>query len=297
MTWTNATQFIILALSLGGMYALIAIGYTIIYGILKLINMAHGDFFMLAGFLGMWAVIQYRVPLVLALVLSLGITVLIAIIVERLAYRPLRKHKMSAYTSTVAVSMIIQASVVIFITARAKPFPKPAFLEIPIRIGDLVIPAVTPFIIVTSLLLFYLLTLITNRTKIGTAMRAVSNDMEMVNLLGVNLDHVITFSFALSVAYAAAGAILWGFRYPAFDPFIGVVTGLKGFIGAVIGGIGSIPGALVGGFILGFAEIILIGLFPQLTSFRDAIAFIIMILFLVFKPGGVFNVMIREAKV
>lgn len=297
MTLTNLVQFIVLGLSLGAMYSLIAIGYTIIYGILKLINLAHGDFFMLAGFLAMWAAIQYGVPLPLALILGLSITIGVILLVNRFAYRPLRKNKMAAFTSTFAISMIIQASVIIFLTARAKGFPRPAFLDTPIQIGPIIIPMVTPFIIVISLLLFLLLTLLVNKTKIGTAMRAVSQDMEMVSLMGVNVERVIAFAFALSVAYAGMGAFLWGMRYPAFDPFIGVVTGLKGFIGAVIGGIGSIPGALVGGFVLGFTEIMLIGFFPEYTNYRDIFAYVLMILFLLFRPGGFFNVKIREEKV
>lgn len=297
MTWTNFIQFVVLGLSLGAMYSLIAIGYTIIYGILKLINLAHGDFFMLAGFLGMWAAISYGVPLPLALLLGLSLTVLVILFVNQVVYRPLRQFKMAAFTSTFAVSMIIQASVIIFLTARAKGFPHPAFLDTPLRLGSVMIPMVTPFIIVISLALFAALILIVNNTKIGTAMRALSQDMEMVTLMGINVERVIAFAFALSVAYAAMGAFLWGMRYPAFDPFIGVVTGLKGFIGAVIGGIGSIPGALLGGFILGFAEIMLIGFFPTLTSYRDIFAYSLMILFLLFRPGGIFNVKIREEKV
>ncbi len=206
MTLSNFVQFLVLGLSLGAMYALIAIGYTIIYGILKLINLAHGDFFMLAGFLGMWGALKYGVPLPLSLMLGLSLTIAIILIVNQFVYRPLRKHKMAAFTSTFAVSMIIQAAVIIFLTARAQGFPKPAFLDTPIRIGEIIIPMVTPFIIVVALVLFLLLTLLVNKTKIGTAMRAVSQDMEMVTLMGVNVEQVIAFSFALSVAYAGAGA-------------------------------------------------------------------------------------------
>jgi len=184
-----------------------------------------------------------------------------------------------------------------FLSARAQAFPHPDFLNTPIKIGNIIIPMVTPFIIVIALILFGILTLIVNKTKIGRAMRAVSLDMEMVTLMGVNVENVIAFSFALSVVYAGMGAYLWGMRYPAFDPNIGVVTGLKGFIGAVIGGIGSIPGAMLGGFLLGFAEIMLIGFFPQYTNFRDIFSYAIMIIFLLFRPGGIFNVKIREEKV
>ncbi len=297
MDFNNAFQFVILALSLGSLYALIAIGYTIIYGVLKLINIAHGDFFMLAGFLSMWGVLQYNLSLWIAIPLGLIVTVFLALVVERIAYKPLRKYKISAFTSTVAVSMIIQASVIIFFSARAKGFPTPEFLKTPIQIGNVIIPMVTPFIIVISLVLFIILSLLVNKTKLGMGMRALSLDMEAVQLMGLNIDTVISFSFALSVAYAAAAAVLWGFRYPAIDPFIGVVVGLKGFIGAVIGGAGSIPGALLGGFILGAAEIALIAIFPEASNFRDAFAYIIMIVFLLFRPGGIFNVKTREEKV
>lgn len=297
MTTSSFFQFVVLGLSLGAMYSLISIGYTIIYGIIKLINLAHGDFFMLAGFTAMWAAIAYGVPLALALILGLSFTISVVLIVNRFVYRPLRQHKMAAFTSTFAVSMIIQASVIIFMTARAKGFPHPEFLDTPISIGNIIIPMVTPFIIVISLLLFVILSFLVNKTKIGRAMRAVSQDMEMVTLMGVNVELVIAFSFALSVAYAGAGAFLWGMRYPAFDPFIGIVTGLKGFIGAVIGGIGSIPGAMVGGFILGFLEIMLIGFFPEYTNIRDIFSYALMILFLLLRPGGIFNVKVREEKV
>ena len=297
MTLSNFFQFIILGLSLGAMYSLIAIGYTIIYGIIKLINLAHGDFFMLAGFLGMWGALNFGVPLPLSLMLGLCLTVAIVLIVNRFVYRPLRNYKMAAFTSTFAVSMVIQACVIIFMTARAKGFPHPAFLDTPIQLGDIVIPMVTPFILVVSIILFIILMLIVNKTKIGRAMRAVSMDMEMVTLMGVNVEHVIAFAFALSVTYAGLGAFLWGMRYPAFDSQIGIVTGLKGFIGAVIGGIGSIPGSLAGGFLLGFCEIMLVGFFPEYSNLRDIFAYALMIIFLLIRPGGIFNMKIREEKV
>ncbi len=297
MTLTSFIQFIILGLSLGALYGLIAIGYTIIYGILKLINLAHGDFFMLAGFLGMWWALYHGVPLYLSLMLGLALSVGLILLVNQLIYRPLRAHKMAAFTSTFAISMIIQACVVIFMTARAQAFPHPAFLDTPIVIGDLTIPMVTPFILVIALILFGILMVIVNKTKIGTAMRAVSMDMEMVTLMGVSVEMVIAFAFALSVIYAGLGAYLWGMRYPAFDSQTGVVTGLKGFIGAVIGGIGSIPGAMVGGLFLGIAEILLVGFFPRYSNVRDIIAYGLMIIFLLIRPGGIFNIKVREEKV
>ncbi|HMN13822.1 MAG TPA: branched-chain amino acid ABC transporter permease [Bellilinea sp.] len=297
MTLPNFLQFVVLGLSLGALYSLIAIGYTIIYGILKLINLAHGDFFMLGGFIAMWASIMYGVPLVWALLIGLSAGVGIILLVNQLVYRPLQKNKMAAFTSTFAVSMIIQAAVIIFMTARAKAFPRPEFLNTPINLGGVIVPMITPFIIVITLILFAALMLLVNKTKIGTAMRAVSQDMQMVTLMGVNVEKVIAFSFALSVVYAVLGSYLWGMRYPAFDSQIGIMTGLKGFIGAVIGGIGSIPGALFGGFLLGFLEIMLVGFLPEYSNVRDIFSYGLMILFLLFRPGGIFNVKVREEKV
>lgn len=297
MTLPNFLQFVVLGLSLGALYSLIAIGYTIIYGILKLINLAHGDFFMLGGFIAMWASIMYGVPLVWALLIGLSAGVGIILLVNQLVYRPLQKNKMAAFTSTFAVSMIIQAAVIIFMTARAKAFPRPEFLNTPINLGGVIVPMITPFIIVITLILFAALMLLVNKTKIGTAMRAVSQDMQMVTLMGVNVEKVIAFSFALSVVYAVLGSYLWGMRYPAFDSQIGIMTGLKGFIGAVIGGIGSIPGALIGGFLLGFLEIMLVGFLPEYSNVRDIFSYGLMILFLLFRPGGIFNVKVREEKV
>jgi branched-chain amino acid transport system permease protein len=297
MSWQQFVQLLFFAISLGSMYALIAIGYTIVYGLLGLINIAHGDFFMLAGFLAMWGVFRYNLPWPISFALAALIVPVWGMIVERLAYRPLRDYKISAFTSTVAVSFFLQSFVVIFFTARAKAFPRPAFVEKVIHYQGIEIPMVTVVIIVTSIILFILLTLIVTRTKIGRSMRALSKDVEATKLMGVNTDQVISFAFALATLYAAAAAILWGFKFPTFDPYTGIIPGLKGFIGAVIGGIGSIPGALMGGFVLGFAEIMIVGFLPDLSGWRDIIAYSIMILFLLFRPGGIFNVKVREEKV
>ncbi len=218
MTFDNFIQFVVMGLSLGAMYSLISIGYTIIYGILKLINLAHGDFFMLAGFLGMWGALYYGVPLWLSLVFGLALTVGVILFVNWFIYRPLRQHKMAAFTSTFAISMIVQASVIMFLSARAQAFPHPDFLNAPIKIGNIIIPMITPFIIVIALILFGILTLIVNKTKIGRAMRAVSLDMEMVTLMGVNVENVIAFSFALSVVLCRNGRLSLGNALPSFRP-------------------------------------------------------------------------------
>jgi branched-chain amino acid transport system permease protein len=297
MTFSVFLQFLAFGVSLGATYALIAIGYTIVYGVLGLINIAHGDFFMLAGFTAMWAVFKYHLPMPAAFFIGAVAVPVLGVIVERVAYRPLRDFKISAFTSTVAVSFFIQSTVIIFFTARAHAFPVPAFMEEVINIGGISISRVTVFIIAVSAVMFLMLSFLVTKTKIGRAMRALSKDLEATKLMGVNTDRVISFAFALATLYAALAAFMWGFKFPTFDAYAGIIPGLKGFVGAVIGGIGSIPGALVGGFLLGLAEILLVAFFPSLSGWRDIFAYGLMIVFLLFRPGGIFNVRVREEKV
>jgi branched-chain amino acid transport system permease protein len=297
MTFPVFLQFLAFGVSLGATYALIAIGYTVVYGVLGLINIAHGDFFMLAGFIAMWSVFKYRLPMPAAFLLGAVAVPILGVVVERVAYRPLRDFKMSAFTSTVAVSFFIQSTVIIFFTARAHAFPVPPFMERVINIAGITVSMVTLFTIVVSALMFLVLSYVVTRTKIGRAMRALSRDLEATKLMGVNTNRVISFAFALATLYAAVAAFMWGFKFPAFDAYAGIIPGLKGFVGAVIGGIGSIPGALVGGFLLGLAEILLVAFFPNLSGWRDIFAYGLMIVFLLFRPGGVFDVRVREEKV
>ncbi len=297
MTFPVFLQFLAFGVSLGATYALIAIGYTVVYGVLGLINIAHGDFFMLAGFVAMWSVFKYDLPMPAAFLLGTIVVPILGIVVERVAYRPLRDFKISAFTSTVAVSFFLESVVIIFFTARAHAFPVPSFLERVINIAGITVSMVTVFIIAVSALLFLVLSYVVTRTKIGRAMRALSKDLEATKLMGVNTDRVVSFAFALATLYAAVAAFMWGFKFPAFDAYSGIIPGLKGFVGAIIGGIGSIPGALLGGFLLGLAEILLVAFFPNLSGWRDIFAYGLMIMFLLFRPGGIFNVRVREEKV
>ncbi len=297
MTVDLFLQYLANAFALGSMYALIAIGYTIIYGVVRLINMAHGDFFMVAAFLTMWGVSRFAFPWYVAFLLATIVTVAIGLLAERIAYRPLRNVKISSFIGATSISFILQNSFVVFFTARSKPFPHPEFLDEVIRVGAVSIPVATVFIVIAAAVLFLLLSYIVTHTKMGRAMRAVSKDLEAAMMMGVDVDRIIAFAFILSTTYAAAGAFLWCSRFPFVSPFTGVIPGLKAFIGAVMGGIGSIPGALVGGFLLGLAEIMLVAFMPTLTGFRDIFAYLLLILFLVFRPGGIFNVKVREEKV
>lgn len=297
MTFPLFMQYLANAISLGSIYALIAIGYTIVYGILGLINMAHGDFFMVAAVLGAYGVSKLSLPWPISFVLATVATVTLGVAVERVGYRPLRDHKISAFTSTVAVSFFLQNISIILFSGRSKPFPCPPFISGVFRFGDIAVPKVTLFTIVVSAALFLILTYLVTKTKRGRAMRALSKDLEATMLMGVDTDRVISFSFAIGTMFAAAGAFMWGFRFPSVNPFMGVIPGLKSFIAAVMGGIGSIPGALLGGFLLGSTEIMLIAFLPSLSGWRDVFSYALLILFLFFKPGGLFNVKVREEKV
>ena len=290
-------QFMINGIALGSLYAMIAIGYTIIYGVVGLINMAHGEFFMMVAFLTMWGVLQYEMVWYVSFAIALIIAVLMVLVVERIVYKPLRTQKTSSFIGAISISFLLQNFFVVVFTARSKPFPHPAILDQVLIYGNIALPVVNIFIVVVSAILFLILFFIVTKTNVGRAMRAISKDLEASELMGVNPNRVIAFSFILSVFFAAAGAFMYCSKFPYVDPFTGVIPGLKAFIGAVIGGIGSIPGAMVGGFLLGMAEIMLVAFLPEITQFRDIFTYALLILFLLFRPGGIFNVKVREEKV
>lgn len=297
MDYELLLQFLVNGIALGSLYALIAIGYTIIYGVVQLINAAHGEFFMVTAFLTMWGVMQYGMPWYVSFAIAMLIVVALGLFVDRVAYRPLREQKTSSFIGAISVSFLLQNLFVVLFTSRAKPFPHPAILDEVLTFGNVAVPVVNIFIVAVSVILFLLLFFLVIYTDIGRAMRAVSKDIEVAQLMGVNPNKIIAFAFILSTSFAAVGAFMYCSKFPYVDPFTGVIPGLKAFIGAVMGGIGSIPGAMVGGFILGLGEIMIVAFFPDLTSFRDIIAYVILILFLLFRPGGIFNVRVREEKV
>jgi branched-chain amino acid transport system permease protein len=297
MGWGQFIQYVVYGVALGSLYSLIAIGYTIIYGIVGLINMAHGDFFMVAAYVAMWGILVWKLPMPASYALGAALAIALGVTAERIVYRPLRGAKISAFIGAIAVSSILQNTFVVFFSPRSKPFPHPAFLDRVLQFGEVALPVSMLFIIAASVLLFLILTYIVTKTKTGRAMRALSKDLEAAQLVGVNPDRVISFAFVLSTAFAAAGAFLWCSKVPYVDPFTGMMPGLKAFIAAVLGGIGSIPGALLGGFLLGLGEVMIVAALPMLTPFRDIFAYLILILFLLIRPGGLFNVTVREEKV
>ena len=277
-------------ISVGGQYALIAIGYTMVYGILRLINFAHGDVFMVAGLVGIY--LAGSMPLYVALPLVIIITVVLAYFIERVAYRPLRQApRMSVMISAIGVSYLLQNAATYITGGQPMTYPTiPGLSETILIAGTPTkwVVILTPILVV---ILVLLLTFLINRTKVGMAMRAVAKDMETAQLMGIKINSVISVTFVIGSALAAIGSILYFTNYNAVVPTIGALPGLKAFVAAVFGGIGSIPGAVIGAFIIGICETIIKGL-PSawdVSVFSDAFTFALLIIILVFKPTGLFG--------
>lgn len=284
-------DYILAGISVGGQYALIAIGYTMVYGILRLINFAHGDIFMVAGLVMVYAVTA--VPLYIAIPLVLVVTVVLGFSVERVAYKPLRSApRMSVMISAIGVSYMLQ-NVTLYITGGlAKTYPAIQFLSDTVTIFGATTKWVTVVTPVLTILLVIGLVLLIKFTKIGIAMRAVSKDFETSQLMGVKINRVISATFVIGSLLAAVGSILYFSNYPTVIPTSGAMPGLKSFVAAVFGGIGSIPGAVIGAFIIGICEN-LIKSFKiggvSLTTFSDAFTFALLIVILCLKPSGLFG--------
>ena len=275
------------ALSLGSLYALIAIGYTMVYGILRLINFAHGDVFMIGGYLAFYAVTAFMMPWWVAVIAAIGMTTLFGMGLERVAYRPLRDSpRISIMISAIGASFLIENLAIVLFDARPKAFPVPDFFASTFVLGDVHISMVSIIIpVVTAIILAALLWVI-YRTKTGMAMRAVATDIDAARLMAIDVNRIISFTFAIGSALAAVGGIMWALKYPRLEPLMGIMPGLKCFIAAVIGGIGSIAGAVLGGLLLGLIELMTIAFLPELTGYKDAFAFVLLIVVLLVKPTG-----------
>ena len=286
MTLTTFLQQCLTGISLGGAYALIAIGYTLVYGILRLINFAHGDIFMMAGYFMIFAMAS--LPWFIAVPVVLIITVILGVSIERVAYRPLRSApRMSVMISAIGVSYLLQNLATYLFTALPKGYPEIPFLKKIFQIGGLSASFVTFLTPVLTLVIVYALITLINKTKIGMAMRAVAKDYDTAALMGIKLNKVITFSFAVGSLLAAVGSVLYFTDRMTVFPFSGSLPGLKCFVAAVFGGIGSIPGAVIGGFILGLGETALVAM--GYSTFSDAFTFVLLIIILLIKPTGLFG--------
>ena len=273
-------------IAVGGQYALIAIGYTMVYGILRLINFAHGDVFMVAGLLGIY--LSATLPLYIALPIVVVLTVLLGFMIERAAYKPLRSApRMSVMISAIGVSYLIQNTATYITGGQPMTYPVIPGLADTIRIAGTPTKWVVIITPVLVAVLVIVLSWLINHTKVGMAMRAVSKDFETSQLMGVKINNVISNTFIIGSFLAAVGSILYFTNYPAVTPTAGALPGLKAFVAAVFGGIGSIPGAVIGAFIIGICENIIKS--TDYTVFSDAFTFALLIIILVFKPTGLFG--------
>lgn len=283
--------YILSGISVGGQYALIAIGYTMVYGILRLINFAHGDIFTTAGFFMVY--IAATMPIGVSIPLVIILTVIVGITVERVAYKPLRNAaRMSVMISAIGVSYLLQNLMWYLTGGLAKQYPTIPWLTKMVTIGTASTKLVTLITPVLTIVLVIVLVTLIQKTKIGMAMRAVSRDFETAKLMGIKIDTVISYTFVIGSFLAAVGSVLFFSNFTSVTPTVGAMPGLKAFVAAVFGGIGSIPGAVIGALVIGISET-LIKAFGY-TTFSDAFTFVLLIVVLLFKPTGLFGEKVSE---
>ncbi len=286
MSATTFAQHLLTGISLGGAYALIAIGYTMVYGILRLINFAHGDIFMISGYFMIFAMASF--PWFIAIPIALIGTVILGVVIEKAAYKPLRSApRMSIMISAIGVSYLLENLATYLFTAIPKAYPEIPFLKKILTFGGITTSLVTLLTPVLTVVLVVLLMQLINHTKIGMAMRAVSKDTEASRLMGIKVDNTISMTFIIGCLLAGIGAILYFTDRMTVYPYSGSLPGLKCFVAAVLGGIGSIPGAVIGGFIIGICETFLVAF--GYSTFSDAFTFLLLIIILLVRPTGLFG--------
>jgi branched-chain amino acid transport system permease protein len=292
-------QQVINGLSLGAIYALIALGYTMVYGVLRLINFAHGDVYMLGAFVGFYFAnalnLDANPSLLWAIVVTMGSMAVcagIGVLIERFAYRPVRHHsRLTSLITAIGVSLLLEYGGQVVFGATPRFFPQMIRSET-YSAGGVQITNQNLLIIVVAVVVMVGLEFIVHRTRIGKAMRATSYNLSVAKLMGINTDFVIAFTFALGSALAAAGGVMVALAIPRIDPLMGLMTGLKAFVAAVLGGIGNIPGAMIGGLVIGLMETWLSA--TAYSTYRDAVAFAVLILILIVRPSGVLGSAVTE---
>jgi branched-chain amino acid transport system permease protein len=292
-------QQLVNGLSLGAIYSLIALGYTMVYGVLRLINFAHGDVYMLGAFAGYYLANAMGLdahPSVVGAVLvtigSMAACAVVGVIIERFAYRPVRHHsRLTSLITAIGVSLLLEYGGQVVFGATPRFFPQMIRSET-YAWGGAQITNQNLLIIVVAVIVMFVLQFIVHRTRMGKAMRATSYNLAVAKLMGINTDWVIAFTFALGSALAAAGGVMVALAIPRIDPLMGLMTGLKAFVAAVLGGIGNIPGAMVGGLIIGLMETWLSA--TAYSTYRDAVAFAVLILILLFRPSGIMGATVNE---
>lgn len=296
-------QQLINGVSLGSLYALIAIGYTMVYGVIRLINFAHGDVMMVSTYLAFFALTGFsllgsiipQMSWYVSFPITIVLTGVLGFLIERLAYRPLRgAPRISALMTAIGVSFLLENLVLVVFGGRPKGFPTPGTFAGVFYIKDVALPSLSIWIFGVTLTFLGATFYLVYRTESGIGMRAISRDFETPQLMGIDVNRIISFTFIVGSALAAAGGIMWAMRYPQINPFMGIMPGIKAFTAAVLGGIGNVVGAAIGGLILGIIEISFIAIFPDFAGYRDAIAFFILIFILLFRPSGIMGERLPE---
>ena len=287
-------QQLINGLSLGSIYALIALGYTMVYGIIQLINFAHGDVYMVGAYVGYVCMAHFHLGFFTSLIVAMAVCAVLGMVIERVAYKPLRNStRIAVLITAIGVSLLLEYTMMYFAGAEVRTYPPmPGFMSGSYHLGGVTVTALQLMIIAISVLLMGALQFIVKRTRLGRAMRAVSQDADAARLMGISVDNTISFTFALGSALAGAAGVLVGVYYNSINPLMGILPGLKAFVAAVLGGIGLIPGALIGGYLIGTMEVVVSGL--GFSTYRDAAVFAILILVLIVKPSGLLGKNVRE---
>ncbi len=281
-------QQIVNGLILGSMYALVAIGFSMIYGIIRLINFAHGDVVMIGAFVTLALMQVAGLPFVLVAAGALAAGAVVGVLIERGAFRPMRgAPQVTGFIASLAVSIMLQNLGILLLTAQPRNFTFPAALQRVINAGPVSFRVIDLVIMVSALGLMVMVMLLVRRTRLGMAMRATAENLDVARLMGININRTILAAFAMGSALAGIAGLMWGGKFGQIDPLLGYVPGLKSFVAAVIGGVGSIPGAILGGYILGLAEVLFVGLLPPIYSaYRDAFVFGTLIVILLIMPNG-----------
>jgi len=285
-------QQIVNGISLGSIYALIALGYTMVYGIIKLINFAHGDVYMVGAYVGFFVTTYTGLGFIPALIISMAACAVLGMTIEKVAYKPLRNSsRIAVLITAIGVSLLLEYIMMYFVGAKVKSYPNLLSGNV-FKIGKIIIKTQQIYIVLTALVLMVILQYVVNKTKVGKAMRAVSADKDAAQLMGIKVDSTISFTFAIGSALAGAGGVLVGVYYNSIDPLMGMMPGLKAFVAAVFGGIGSIPGAMIGGLSIGMLETLVSGYGNSM--YRDAAVFAFLILILILKPSGLLGKNTKE---
>ncbi len=287
-------QQVINGISLGSIYALIALGYTMVYGIIKLINFAHCDVYMIGAYVGYFCMTALHLGFLPSLLIAMVFCTILGVLIEKIAYKPLRNAtRIAVLITAIGVSLFLEYGTMFIVKANVRSYPAmTGLLAEKFHLGSMVVTMQQVLIVGITVILMILLQFIVKKTRIGKAMRAVSLDKDAAQLMGISVDTTISFTFALGSALAGAAGVLVGVYYNSINPLMGVVPGLKAFVAAVFGGIGLIPGAMIGGYFIGAVEVFVSGYGNSM--YRDAVVFAILILILIVKPAGLLGKNTRE---